>query len=42
MRSQGALSEQMPDLLGVFRLVDSHGDKPLYKQDDGENYIYFW
>ena len=42
MRSQGALSEQMPDLLGVFRLVDSHGDKPLYKQDAGENYIYFW
>ena len=42
MRSQGALSEQMPDLLGVFRLVDSHGDKPLYKQDSGENYIYFW
>ena len=42
MRSQGALSEQMPDLLGVFRLVDSHGERPLYKQDAGENYIYFW
>ena len=42
MRSQGALSEQLPDVLGVFRLVDSHGDKPLYKQDAGENYIYFW
>jgi len=41
VRSQGALSEQMPDVLGVFRLVDSHGDKPLYKQDAGENYIYF-
>ena len=42
MRSQGTLSEQMPDLLGVLRLVDSHGDKPLYKQDAGENYVYFW
>ena len=42
VRSEGPVSEEMPDVLGVFRLVDSHADRPLYKQDAGENYIYFW
>lgn len=42
MRSEGPASEEMQDVLGVFRLVDSHAERPLYKQDAGENYIYFW
>merc|ERR1712227_848572 len=29
------------DVLGVYRMVDSYNDRPVYKQDGGENYIYY-
>ena len=41
VRSEGRVLEDMADVLGVFRLVDSHDERPLYKQDEGENFIYF-
>merc|ERR1712029_20252 len=30
-----------PQLMGVYRLVDSYNDRPVFKQDMGENYIYY-
>ena len=27
--------------MGVYRLVDSYNDRPVFKQDMGENYIYY-
>merc|ERR1712227_233592 len=35
------LSELQEDVLGVYRMVDSYNDRPVYKQDGGENYIYY-
>ena len=31
----------MADILGVYRLVDTHQKRPLYQQDGGANYIFF-
>jgi len=28
-------------MLGVYRMVDSYCERPVYKQDGGENYIYY-
>ena len=41
VRSEGRVGEEQADVLGVYRLVDSHQDRPLYKQDGGENFIFF-
>ena len=41
VKSEGAVSEHQRDVLGVYRMVDSYNEKPVYKQDGGENYIYF-
>ena len=35
------VTSHQPQLLGVYRLVDSYSDRPVYKQDGGENYIYY-
>jgi hypothetical protein len=35
------VSEHQRDVLGVYRMVDSYNDRPVYKQDRGENYIYY-
>ena len=34
-------SKHQSDVLGVYRMVDSYNDRPVYKQDGGENYIYY-
>ena len=41
VRSEGLVAAELGDVLGVYRLVDTHQARPLYKQDQGENYIYF-
>merc|ERR1719334_770298 len=41
VRSEGPVSDSQGDVLGVYRLVDSYSDRPLYKQDGGENYLYY-
>ena len=41
MKSEGAVSEHQSNVLGVYRMVDSYNDRPVYKQDGGENYIYY-
>ena len=41
VKSEGAVSEHQSDVLGVYRMVDSYSDRPVYKQEGGENYIYY-
>merc|ERR1719361_336306 len=41
IKSEGSMAANQPDVLGVYRMVDSHHDRPVYKQDGGENYIYY-
>merc|ERR1712098_590638 len=41
VRSEGCASEHHISVLGVYRMVDSYNDRPVYKQDGGENYIYY-
>merc|ERR1712029_242966 len=41
LKSEGIVKKHQADVLGVYRMVDSHGDRPVYKQDGGENYIYY-
>ena len=41
VKSEGAVSEHQGDVLGVYRMVDSYNDRPVYKQEGGENYIYY-
>merc|ERR1712227_536806 len=35
------VEKHQADVLGVYRMVDSYNDRPVYKQDGGENYIYY-
>ena len=35
------MKEHQADVLGVYRMIDSYNDRPVYKQDGGENYIYY-
>merc|ERR1712025_1064502 len=41
IKSEGAVKDHQADVLGVYRMVDSYNDRPVYKQDGGENYIYY-
>ena len=41
VRSEGRVREEQADVLGLYRLVDSHQERPLYKQDGGENWLFF-
>jgi len=41
LKSEGAVKHHQADVLGVYRMVDSYNDRPVYKQDQGENYIYY-
>merc|ERR1719228_2754 len=41
IKSEGAMAANQPDVLGVYRMVDSFDNRPVYKQDGGENYIYY-
>ena len=41
MKSEGIVKKHQADVLGVYRMVDSYNERPVYKQDGGENYIYY-
>ena len=41
LKSEGVVKEHQADVLGVYRMVDSYNERPVYKQDGGENYIYY-
>ena len=41
IKSDSEVARHQPQLLGVYRLVDSYNDRPVYKQDMGENYVYY-
>merc|ERR1711978_845098 len=41
LKSEGIVKKYQPDVLGVYRMVDSYDNRPVYKQDGGENYIYY-
>jgi len=41
LKSEGIVKKHQADVLGVYRMVDSYNDRPVYKQDGGENYIYY-
>ena len=41
MTSDGAAAEHQPSCLGVYRMAGSSDGKPVYKQDDGQNYLYY-
>jgi len=41
LRSEGEIANSQPEMLGVYRMVDSYSGRPVYKQDGGENYIYY-
>jgi len=41
LKSEGIVKKHQADVLGVYRMVDSYNERPVYKQDGGENYIYY-
>jgi hypothetical protein len=41
LSSTGSAAEHQPSCLGVYRVIGNLNNKPLYKQDDGENYLYY-
>ena len=41
MKSEGVVKEHQADVLGVYRMIDSYNDRPVYKQEGGENYLYY-
>merc|ERR1712136_449382 len=41
LSSSGSAAEQQMTCLGVYRMVGDFNKKPLYKQDEGENYLYY-
>jgi len=41
LKSEGAVKDHQADVLGVYRMADSYNERPVYKQDGGENYIYY-
>jgi len=41
LKSEGIVKKYQADVLGVYRMVDSYNERPVYKQDGGENYIYY-
>jgi len=41
LKSDGAVKQHHADVLGVYRMIDHYNERPVYKQDGGENYIYY-
>jgi hypothetical protein len=41
MKSEGSAADHQSTCLGVYRSVDWVNNRPVYKQEDGENYLYF-
>ncbi len=40
LRSNGVAADHQAHCLGVYRMTDSHNGRPVYKQDDGEHYLF--
>ena len=41
IKSEGSVADELMDVLGVYRVVEKYNNRPLFKQDSGENYVYF-
>jgi len=41
LSSTGSAAEHQMTCLGVYRMAGDYNGKPLYKQDEGENYLYY-
>lgn len=41
LKSTGPAAKNQAACLGVYRVVDSHNDRPVYKQDCGDHYLYY-
>ena len=41
IKSEGSVEEELMDVLGVYRVVERYNHQPLFKQDPGENYVYY-
>ena len=41
LKSRGPAAKNQSECLGVYRVVDSLNDKPVYKQDSGDHYLYY-
>lgn len=41
IKSEGSVEEELMDVLGVYRVVERYNNRPLFKQDPGENYVYY-
>jgi len=41
LKSEGVVKSEQADVLGVYRMIDSYNDRPVYKQEGSENYIYY-
>ena len=41
LKSSGGAAKNQADCLGVYRVVDNYNDRPVYKQDCGDHYLYY-
>jgi len=41
LKSNGPAGFKQPSCMGVYRMIDQYNDKPAYKQDGGEHYMFF-
>lgn len=41
MKSENNAAKHQAACLGVYRSVDWHNNQPVYKQENGENYLYY-
>lgn len=41
MKSEGSAADHQSACLGVYRSVDWANNRPVYKQENGENYLYY-
>ena len=41
LKSTGAAAEHQIECMGVYRMVDVFNDKPVYRQDVGDHYLYY-
>ena len=41
LKSSGLAADHQHDCLGVYRMVDVYNDKPVYRQDVGDHYLYY-
>ena len=41
LRSEGMAHDHQRQCMGVYRYTGYHSDRPVYKQDEGENYLFY-